>query len=82
VPTPQHVAELIDIEAVCLEVGEHRGLVRRKALGSMNEPAAVTTVSSSQLDEKADPGAHAFSLLVTGPRTGRGARCVIAHRAG
>jgi len=72
VPTPEDVTELIDIQAVCLEVREDRGLLRRKALGRLDQPTAVAAVASGQLDEQADPGAHPFGLRLAGLGAPRG----------
>src|SRR5512133_921786 len=69
---PEDVTELIDIEAMCLEVREDRGLLRRKALGRLHQPAAVAAVAGGQLDEQADPGAHPFGLRLAGLGTPRG----------
>ena len=51
VPTPQHVAELIHIQAVCLKVGQHCRFMWREALGGLHQPAAVRTVAGGELDE-------------------------------
>jgi hypothetical protein len=69
---PEDVTELIDIEAVCLEVREDRGLLRRKALGRLDQPAAVGAVAGGQLDEQANPGAHPFGLRLAGLGAPRG----------
>ena len=69
---PEDVTELIDIEAVGLEVREDRGLLRRKALGRLDQPAAVAAVTGGELDEQADPGAHPFGLRLAGLGAPRG----------
>ena len=65
-PTPEHVAELIHVEAVCLKVREDSGLLRPEALGRLDQPTPITTVPGSQLDEQADPSAYLFGLLFAG----------------
>jgi hypothetical protein len=49
--TPQHVAELVDIEAMRLKIGKYCGFFRPKALRCLDQPAPVTAVSSGQLHE-------------------------------
>jgi hypothetical protein len=76
VPAVKNVTKLIDIEAVALEIGEQRGLVRREARGRLDQAAPVTTVTGGQLYQQAHPSTDAFGLLLIG----LGGFCGHAHQ--
>ena len=72
-PAAEHIAKLIDVEPVRLQVGENRSLFRRESLGCLHQPAAVATVAGGQLDEQADPGARLLGLVPRLPQRRRAA---------
>jgi hypothetical protein len=74
--TAQHVAKLIDVETVGLEIREDCGFRWRKTLGRLDQSASVATMAGGQLHKQADSGAHAFSLQLAclAGRRGRAGR--------
>ena len=63
-PAVKHVTKLIDVEAVALEIGEQRCLVRRQTGGRLDQAAPVTSVTGGQLYQQTHPSADVFSLLL------------------
>ena len=51
VATPQHIAELIDVETMRFEIGQYRGFLRCQALGRLHQSAAVRPVAGGQLNQ-------------------------------
>jgi hypothetical protein len=51
VATPQHIAELIDVETIRLKVGQYLCFLRRQALGRLHQSAAVRPVAGGQLNQ-------------------------------